>query len=84
VRSVVIEDEFGTKSTVTLDRPSLVCAPVEVTRHIRNRIDRLVCYEISGRSGPSREVSVDNELFDPQTLAVAKPQLLCVPSVQTP
>jgi len=83
-RSVVIEDEFGAKSTVTLDRPSLVCAPVEVTRDIRNRIDRLVCYEISGRSGPSREVSVDNELFDPQALAVTKPQLLCVPSVQTP
>jgi hypothetical protein len=43
----------------------------------------LVCYETSGLDGRRREVSVDNEVFDPQSLTVKNPKLICVPSIQT-
>jgi Ice-binding-like len=82
-RIVNVEDEFGNMSTVTLQRPQLVCSPVAVSRDIRNTVDRVVCYEVSGLGGQRREVSVDNEVFDPQSLTVRNAKLICVPSIQT-
>ena len=86
-RTVNIEDESGTPTTVTLKRPQLVCAPVAVNGNFETRVRttdaNLVCYEIDGLDGRRREVSVDNEVFDPQSLTVKKPKLLCVPSIQT-
>jgi hypothetical protein len=90
-RDVLLEDEFGERA-VTVERPLLVCDPVGVTGRnfpefvVRNTIDRLVCYEIRDRDerrDERREVLVANE-FGPQPLTVREPQLLCVPSLQTP
>jgi hypothetical protein len=85
-RMVSVEDESGTPTTVTLKHPQLVCAPVAVNgdfeTSVRTTGAKLVCYEISGLDGRRRQVSVDNEVFDPQLLTVKKPKLLCVPSVQ--
>jgi hypothetical protein len=73
---------------VTLQRPQLVCGPVAVNGNFETRVRtigaNLVCYEVSGLDGNRRrEVSVDNEVFDPQSLSVKKPKLICVPSIQT-
>ena len=78
---------------VTVECALLDCAPVGVQSDphgsvgrfsgvVRNTIDHLVCYEIRGRD-ERREVLVNNE-FGQQPLTVRKPQLLCVPSLQTP
>jgi hypothetical protein len=91
-RDVHVEDAFGGR-TVTVGRALLDCAPVGVqsdphgsigrfTDVVRNTIDHLVCYEIRDRD-ERRDVLVHNE-FGEQPLTVAKPQLLCVPSLQTP
>jgi hypothetical protein len=91
-RDVLVEDEFGVR-TVTVGRPHLVCAPVGVqsdphgsigsfTDVVRNTIDRLVCYEIRDQD-ERREVLVGNEFGPEQPLTVTKPQLLCLPSLQT-
>jgi hypothetical protein len=86
---VLVEGE-----SVTVGRPLLDCAPVGVqspaeaihkfTFGVRDRIDHLVCYEVRDRDEP-REVLVHNEFFgqQPQPLTITKPQLLCVPSLQT-
>jgi ice-binding like protein len=91
-REVLVNDEFGVR-TVTVERPLLVCAPVGVqsdphgsiggfTEVVRNTIDSLVCYDLGGR-GERREVLVDNEFGQQQSLRVTKAQLLCLPSLQT-
>jgi hypothetical protein len=86
-RIVDIEDEFGTSTAVTLTRPQLVCAPVAVNGNfetsVRTKDANLVCYDIIGLGGSRQEVSVDNEVFDPQSLTIKNPKLVCVPSIQT-
>ena len=92
---VVLQDQFG-KSTVTLRRASLICAPTVKDRDpkhpvgkfpddLRNAIDHLVCYEIyrggSGGKG-DLDVLVHNQ-FGEYALDVAKPEMLCVPSLKT-
>lgn len=58
---VVLQDQFG-KSTVTLKRPSLICAPTiknadpnkpagKFPDDLRNPIDHLVCYDIHESNG---------------------------------
>jgi hypothetical protein len=85
-RDVTIEDEFGTPTTVMLKRPQLVSAPVAVNGNfetsVRTTDASLVCYKIDGLDGRRPEVSVDNEVFDPQSLTVKNPKLLCVPSIE--
>ena len=94
-REVLLEDQFG-KETVTVKDPQLICTPVvknadpgkpvlKFPDDLRNPIDHLVCYSISegDREGSGRrEVTVDNQ-FGKQPLEVAKPRLLCVPSLKT-
>lgn len=86
-RTINIEDEFGTPTAVTLKRPELVCAPVAVDgdfeTRVRTKDANLVCYDIMGLGGSRQEVSVDNEVFDPQSLTIRNPKLVCVPSIQT-
>ena len=95
--NVRLEDQFGV-TTVTVKEARLICTPVvkngKFPDDLRNTIDHLVCYDIRAgdREGDKegdkegterREVLVDNQFGLQQPLTVARPQLLCVPSLKT-
>ena len=80
-----LADEFGT-ATVTLGKPQPFCAPTSRnSRAIADPTANLRCYKIQPPKQPKfagRSVVVEND-FGTQTLIVAKPQLLCLPSERT-
>jgi hypothetical protein len=98
-RQVLLEDQFGTETVTVKDPQLICTPAVKnadptkpvlkFPDDLRNPLDHLVCYSISqrdkegDREGSERlEVTVDNQ-FGKQPLEVAKPRLLCVPSVKT-
>ena len=98
-REVLLEDQFGKATVTVKDPQLICTpvvknadpgkAVLKFPDDLRNPIDHLVCYSIrEGDSGGDREgserreVSVDNQ-FGKQSLEIAKPRLLCVPSLKT-
>ncbi len=94
---VILTDEFGMR-TVKLTQPELICTPTvkdpdpsnpvgKFPDDLRNPIDHLVCYDISrghkdGKMMKDLDVIVQNQ-FGEHQLDHKKPQLLCVPSLET-
>jgi len=96
---VLLEDQFGKETVTVKDPQLICAPAIKnadpskpvlkFPDDLRNPIDHLVCYSINegdregDREGSEhREVSVDNQ-FGKQPLEVAKPRLLCVPSLKT-
>lgn len=86
-RTVSLDDQFETERAQVL-RPVLLCPPAEKNAvKLRDSTTHMVCYTIQDRvrkeKAGGRLVVVRNQ-FGVETLAVQKPQLLCVPSTKKP
>ncbi len=81
-QDVTLEDQFGTEDTKVRGLVSL-CNPVDKNGEgINDPTAHLACYRIKGELG-KRDVLLENQ-FGAQTVTVAKPETLCVPSFKTP
>ncbi len=81
-QDVTLEDQFGAEDTKVRRLVSL-CNPVDKNGEgINDPTAHLACYKIDGELG-KQEVFVENQ-FGAQTVTLAKPETLCVPSSKTP
>lgn len=78
-RSVTLTDAFTTE-TVVVRRPARLCNPADKNNEgINNPAVHLMCYDIEAGPFARRNVLVRNQFGD-QTLAVVRPENLCVPA----
>lgn len=78
--SVELEDTFGKKTDVRVEKPKLFCNPVNKNGEgIKNPEAHMTCYEIKDKRDRKRKLFISNQ-FGEQPLKVGKAQLLCVPS----
>jgi hypothetical protein len=79
--TVRLRDQFGSTEARVV-KPVYLCNPVQKNdQAIKDERTHLVCYQIVGPKQANKAVRVDNQ-FGKQTLKVAAPQLLCVPSLK--
>jgi len=79
---VKLHDQFGAYPTVRVLQPVYLCTPVgKNDEAIGDERTHLVCYTDTGVKPPNKAVRVTNQ-FGVQTLKVATPALLCVPSLK--
>jgi len=79
---VRLRDQFGATPNVRALQPVFLCAPVAKNEEpISDERTHLVCFADSGIRSPNRTVQVTNQ-FGTQTLKVATPAALCVPSIK--
>lgn len=79
---VRLRDQFGISPNVKVLQPAFLCTPVAKNEEpIADEKTHLVCFADAGVRPPNRTVRVSNQ-FGTQTLKVAKPATLCVPSLK--
>jgi hypothetical protein len=79
---VRLRDQFGASPNVKVLQPVYLCAPVaKGDQTISDERTHLVCFVDSGVRPPNKTVRVTNQ-FGTQTLKVATPVVLCVPSIK--
>lgn len=79
---VKLRDQFGAAPNVRVLQPVYVCAPVaKDDEPIGDERTHLVCFVDSGVRTPNKTARMTNQ-FGTQTLRVATPAFLCVPSLK--
>jgi hypothetical protein len=80
--AVRLVDQFGQSPSVRVLQPVFLCAPVGKNGEpIADEKTHLVCFTDTGVRPPNKTVRVTNQ-FGTQTLKVATPVALCVPSTK--
>jgi hypothetical protein len=81
-RNVKLLDQFGSTYSVSVSRPSTLCAPVAKNgKAVKNGVKHLACYGYT-QSRPVKTIRVLNQ-FGPERLRTTSPQSLCLPTTKT-
>ncbi len=80
-----LRDQFGASEGINLTRPVMLCAPTAKNGIApKDRVTHYLCYEDKGVKPANRKARIINQLTKETgiELAVAAPQMLCVPSLK--